>query len=64
MKQKTYLATTSLVFLIILIVHLLRIFNQWDVMIGQAIIPLWVSWVAVILLAYLLYSAHLLRKNK
>jgi hypothetical protein len=47
-NRNTYLTVTATLFLIVAIVHLLRIILGWQVEIGGVSIPLWVSWLAVL----------------
>ena len=56
MNQKTYFVITALIFLIVAILHLLRIFTGWEVSINGWMIPLWVSWVAFVGSSFLAYS--------
>ena len=56
MTHKSYTLTVGVIFLVIAILHLLRIVFQWDAMIGGWLVPQWVSWVAVIFAAYLGYQ--------
>jgi hypothetical protein len=53
MTHKSYMLTVGVIFLVIAILHLLRIVFQWDAMIGGWLVPQWVSWVAVIFAGYL-----------
>lgn len=56
MNQKTYFAVTTFIFLIISILHLMRILIGWEVSIGGWMIPLGVSWVALVVSGFLAYS--------
>jgi hypothetical protein len=47
MNRNTYLKVTAALFLVMAIVHLLRIILGWHVEIGGLSIPFWVSWLAV-----------------
>ena len=47
MNRKTYMTVTATLFLIIGIVHLLRIIFGWQAEIGGLDIPFWVSWLAL-----------------
>jgi len=50
------------VFLIVAVVHLLRIIFGWEVRIGGVDIPLWASWIALVAAAALAYPG--LRPNR
>jgi hypothetical protein len=61
MNQKTYMTVTAALFLIVGIVHLLRIIFGWRVEIGGFSIPFWVSWLGVFVagaLAYFGFRQH------
>jgi hypothetical protein len=47
-NRKTYATLTATLFLVVGIVHLLRIIIGWHVEIGSLNIPFWVSWLAVL----------------
>ena len=61
MSQKSYYSVTGIIFLIIALLHLLRIFNSWSAEIGTVTMPMWASWVAVLLAGCLAY--HGLKKR-
>ncbi len=53
MKESTFIKTASVVFGIVSIVHLLRVILGWSFEVGGVTIPLWVSWVAFVLIGFL-----------
>jgi len=53
MNQKSYNSITGFVFLVVTIVHLLRVLNGWDISIHTFDMPIWVSWIGVLLAGYL-----------
>lgn len=53
MDQRTYTRLTGVIFLLIAVLHLLRILYGWSAVIGGWAMPLWLSWVALIIGAYL-----------
>jgi hypothetical protein len=55
MSEKEYYRFSSLVFLIVAIAHAIRAFYGWDAIIGGVEIPVWYSWVAVVLAGYLAF---------
>ena len=63
MQQKNYFLTVSTIFSIIFVLHFLRIILGWEATIGDWSIPMWFSWVAVILAGYLAYSGFKLGKK-
>jgi hypothetical protein len=61
MNRNTYLTVTASLFLVVAVVHLLRIILGWLVEIGGLSIPFWLSWLAVLgagALAYLGFRQH------
>ena len=57
MHHKTFLAVTGVIFLAIAVLHLLRAILGWKAVIGSFEVPIWLSWVAAVVAAYLAYSA-------
>lgn len=53
MSKQTYYYVVSGIFLILAVLHLVRILNEWEAAIGGVPIPLWASWVSVLLAGYL-----------
>jgi len=62
MDQKTYNTITAVVFLVVALLHLLRIIFGWPAQIGDLSIPLWASWLALIVSAGLAYFGF--RQNR
>ncbi len=61
MNQKSLNVITGTIFLVIGILHLLRIINTWPVSISTFTVPMWASWVAVLVSGCLAY--HGLKKK-
>ncbi|MDO8574538.1 MAG: hypothetical protein Q7R86_02835 [bacterium] len=55
MQKKTYFSTTGIIFFIITLVHLLRIILKLEITFGEAIIPMWWSWIGIIIAGPLAY---------
>jgi len=53
----------GVIFLIAALVHLWRVLQSWDLIIGNILIPTWASLVAVIVLGYLSFLSFRLGKN-
>lgn len=62
MDKNTYYLVVGLIFLIIAVVHLLRVFYGWNWEIGGWAAPLWVSWLAVVVGGLLSYQSFQFRK--
>ena len=55
MSQKSFYSVVGALFLIITVIHFLRILNGWEVNIDAFSMPMWASWVSVLLAGYLAY---------
>ena len=63
MKQKTFLNAVGIIFGIIAALHLSRAILSWPAQIGIWNIPLWVSWITVIVAGFLSYVSFKLNKQ-
>jgi lipopolysaccharide export LptBFGC system permease protein LptF len=57
MNHQTYTRVSGLIFLLVGLVHLWRVANGFTLTLGAAVIPIWASWVAVIVAAFMAYQA-------
>jgi hypothetical protein len=48
MDRKTYLWVAGVIFSLVMVFHLVRIFENWPVIIGDWSVPKWVSWLGLI----------------
>jgi hypothetical protein len=48
MDRKTFCMLTGIILTLVALFHLVRIYMEWPVMIGDWSVPKWVSWVALI----------------
>ena len=48
MDEKTFSLVAGLIFAAVALFHLVRIFAEWTVIIGDWSIPMWVSWIALV----------------
>ena len=62
MNQKTYVTLTATLFLVVALMHLLRIIFGWSVEIGSLSIPFWVSWLGVLVAGALAYFGFTQRR--
>ncbi len=62
-QQKTYFTVVSTIFLIIAVLHLLRIVLGWYAEIGGWSVPIWLSWIALIISGYLAFAGFKLAKK-
>lgn len=63
-RERTYLAITGVIFAIVALLHLFRLFfgGFYLIVLGWSI-PLWVSWIGVIVAAFLSYMSFRLRNH-
>jgi uncharacterized membrane protein len=62
MNQRFFNLTAGLIFLVITILHLLRIVFGWSAVIGEWEAPEWVSWAAFVVAGFLAYEGFRLSK--
>jgi hypothetical protein len=48
MDRKTYFIVAGMIFNLMVLFHLMRIVEDWPVIIGDWSVPTWVSWAGVI----------------
>jgi len=56
MSRKSYCAATGIVFLVIAFLHLLRIIFGWSPVVEGWAVPMWLSWVALLVAGWLGYE--------
>lgn len=52
-RTRRYYMIVSTLFLIVALLHFVRAINGWDLVLNGYVIPVWISWVVVVLLSYL-----------
>ena len=62
LNRKTYMMVTATLFLVVAIIHLLRIIFGWSVEIGGLSIPFWASWLGVLVAGALAYFGFTQRR--
>ncbi|HBB49327.1 TPA: hypothetical protein DEQ22_00785 [Candidatus Nomurabacteria bacterium] len=62
MNKNTYFAIVSTVFVIVAGLHFLRIVFSWPARVGTWDVPMWLSWLAVLFAAFLVYHSLRLKK--
>jgi hypothetical protein len=48
MDQKTFCIVAGVIFAVVALFHLLRIYMEWAIQIEDWSIPMWVSWIGLI----------------
>ncbi len=56
MSQKTFSLVAGVIFLVIAIMHVLRLVLKWEAVVNGRAVPMWVSWVGVPIAGYLAYE--------
>jgi hypothetical protein len=54
--QRTFNVLASVIFAVVALLHLLRIYMGWPIVIGSWTAPMWVSWIGLIVAGGLSYS--------
>lgn len=63
MMKNNFVSVVSFIFLIIGVLHALRLFYGWEAQIGNVAISMWASWAAVLVAFYLSFQGFRLRKR-
>jgi len=63
MSEKTYIAVSGIIFALIAVLQLTRALSGWPARVGTFELPLWPSWVAVLVAGYLAISAFILLRK-
>lgn len=64
MKKDNFVSVVSFIFLIIGVLHALRLFYGWEAQIGNFTVSMWLSWAAVLLAFYLSFQGFRLAKRE
>ena len=57
MSQRGFLLIVGVLSGLIALVHVLRIVLGWSVMVQDFSVPMWASWIAVVIMGYLAYES-------
>ena len=60
MTQRSFSLTTSILFLLIAVLHAVRLMQGWQVTMGGAVIPLWVSGIGLAISGFFAYEGFVL----
>jgi hypothetical protein len=63
MSEKTFCTIAAVIFTLVALLHLLRIVMGWPAMIGAWSVPMWVSWLGLVVTAALAYFGFRLAKE-
>ncbi len=56
MTQRTFSLVTAVLFFLIGLLHAVRLLRGWQVTLAGALVPIWISWIALAIAAYLAYE--------
>jgi uncharacterized membrane protein len=62
MNQRSFSLLAGIIFIIIALLHLLRILYGWEAVIGGWAVPKWISWAALAVAGYLGFEGLRLSK--
>ncbi len=48
MRRETFCIVAGVIFAVVALLHLLRLYMDWPVVIGDWSAPMWVSWIALV----------------
>ena len=63
MTQRTFFLTAAAVFSLIALLHAVRLLQGWQVTIGGAVVPVWISWIGLAIAGYLAYQGFRLSRR-
>ena len=64
MKTRVYVTVSALIFMLMAVVHLLRLAEGWPIVVGSFSFPLWASIIAILVMAGVgLWGLSLLRRR-
>jgi hypothetical protein len=64
MTQRTFSLVTAMLFLLIALLHAVRLFRGWQITIEGAVVPLWVSWIGLAITGYLAWQGFRLARTE
>ena len=63
MSQKIFSLVAGVIFLVIAIMHVLRLVLKWEAIVNGRTMPMWVSWVGVLIAGCLAYEGFRLSQG-
>ena len=64
MTQRTFTLVTAMLFLLIALLHAVRLLRGWQITIEGAVVPLWVSWIGLAITGYLAWQGFRLARTE
>ena len=56
MSQKAFSLVAGLIFLLVAAVHLVRLVLKWSVIFNGWAVPMWISWIALVVAGFLAFE--------
>ncbi len=63
MTHRTFSLVAAVLFSLMALLHALRLFRGWQVTVEGTVMPIWISWIGLVIAAYLAYQGFLLSKT-
>ena len=63
MTHRTFSLVTAVLFSLMAVLHAVRLLRGWQVTVEGAVMPIWISWIGLVIAAYLAYQGFLLSKT-
>jgi len=63
MTHRTFSLVTGILFLLVALLHAIRLLRGWQVSVEGAVMPIWISWIGLAVAAYLAYQGLRLSKT-
>ena len=63
MTPRTYSLIAGIIFSLVALLHALRLLRGWHVVIGDLSLPVWVSWLGIVIAGYLAYQGFRLGRR-
>jgi len=63
MTHRTFSLVTGILFLLVALLHAIRLLRGWQVSVEGAVVPIWISWIGLAVAAYLAYQGFRLSKT-
>jgi hypothetical protein len=63
MTPRTYSLIAGIIFSLVALLHALRLLRGWHVVIGDLSLPVWVSWLGLVIAGYLAYQGFRLGRR-
>jgi hypothetical protein len=64
MTQRNFSLVSAVIFALIALLHAARLLRGWQVTIEGAVVPIWISWIGLVIAAYLAYEGFRLARTR